>query len=408
MRNHFFWPVLLAGSLALQSASAASGAPTPFLLTESTTTVRAGQSPWVLAQWEVGLDVQALTRESAQLQIELLGHPPLVAHRSYARVLPEGTVAWHGVLTAGEPPADRMGARERMKNMVTLVGSGTRVTGTLRLDGQLYRLQPHNGRHILQEISETRLPDEHAPEPSVPSGRARLKQALTTAGSGKADGHAIIRVLVLASRNAAQVHQDLPALAQLAIEESNQTYANTGIDLSLELAGFEQLAYDESGFPGLDLERIQQPDDGVQDGIHALRDALAADVVVLLTDTGQNGYCGRASRTGASADTAFAFVSWQCIGGALSFPHEIGHLQGAGHDDAGDEPYAFGRGFKHQTPTDTGWRTVMSYDCERPCPRLPYWSDPTRLMDGVPMGDAASADNRRVLDLTRWTVAGFR
>ncbi|MNP83005.1 hypothetical protein D3C76_1818100 [compost metagenome] len=40
--------------------------------------------------------------------------------------------------------------------------------------------------------------------------------------------------------------------------------------------------------------------------------------------------------------------------------------------------------------------------------RLPFWSDPDRLMDGVSMGDIETADNHRLLEETKWTVAGFR
>jgi hypothetical protein len=44
-------------------------------------------------------------------------------------------------------------------------------------------------------------------------------------------GHATIRVLVVASRQADEASEDLRAMAHLAIEESNQTFDESGIDL---------------------------------------------------------------------------------------------------------------------------------------------------------------------------------
>ena len=41
------------------------------------------------------------------------------------------------------------------------------------------------------------------------------------------------------------------------------------------------------------------------------------------------------------------------------------------------------------------------------CPVLNAWSNPDLRYNGVPMGDAQSADNRRVLELTKQSISKY-
>ena len=50
----------------------------------------------------------------------------------------------------------------------------------------------------------------------------------------------------------------------------------------------------------------------------------------------------------------------------------------------------------------------MAYACSGGCPRLNYWSNPSVLYNGIPMGTTSTNDNERVLNNTRNTVAAFR
>ncbi|KAG1392600.1 hypothetical protein G6F59_014551 [Rhizopus arrhizus] len=145
------------------------------------------------------------------------------------------------------------------------------------------------------------------------------------------------------------------------------------------------------------------------DSIHTSRNSTAADVGVLLINN--TAYCGLASGIGSTASTAFAAVYWDCATGYYSFAHEIGHLQSARHDiatDSSTSPYAYGHGYRYEPSTGTGWRTIMAYNCTRSCPRLNYWSNPNISYNGIPMGNASTADNQRVLVNTKATIAAFR
>ena len=221
---------------------------------------------------------------------------------------------------------------------------------------------------------------------------------------------ATIRVLVVATNAAVTAYGgNMQSLVQLAVAESNQGYVNSNVGITLQLAGYETTSYTESGNFTTDLTRFRNTSDGYMDSIHTSRNNTAADVGVLLINN--TSYCGLASGIGSTASTAFAAVYWDCATGYYSFAHEIGHLQSARHDIASDpstSPYAYGHGYRYEPSSGSRWRTIMAYDCSAGCPRLNYWSNPNINYNGIPMGNASTADNQRVLVNTKATIAAFR
>ncbi|RXD92175.1 M12 family metallo-peptidase, partial [Xanthomonas perforans] len=175
--------------------------------------------------------------------------------------------------------------------------------------------------------------------------------------------------------------------------------------ITLQLARYETTSYTETGNFTTDLQRFRVTNDGYMDSIHTSRNTYTADVGVIVLDN--SSYCGLASGIGSNAASAFASVYWDCATGYYSFAHEIGHLQSARHDATNDpstSPYAYGHGYRY----GNSWRTIMAYDCTSGCPRLNYWSNPNISYNGVPMGNASTADNQRVLVNTKATIAAFR
>jgi hypothetical protein len=141
------------------------------------------------------------------------------------------------------------------------------------------------------------------------------------------------------------------------------------------------------------------------DEIHAVRDEMHADIVVLIVDSPDA--CGLATRVKADADEAFAAVHHACAMTSYSIPHEIGHILGGRHDRAVDNtsrPFPFGHGFVNGSK----WRTIMAYkgSCNG-CPRLPIWSNPNVMIEGEPAGDALTYDARVVSEQAA-RVAAFR
>ena len=269
------------------------------------------------------------------------------------------------------------------------------------------------GLYKVVQIDQSKL-GEDAPGQMEPSGPVLSKAEVSAA----ADSGAIIDVMVLYTSTARAAEGSvagMKARIALAVTETNQSYANAGVTPRLRLVHTEEVSYAESGDIGVDVGRLAGTSDGYIDGIHAIRNAYAADMVSLVVENG-GGYCGMADAIMATAATAFQVTARSgCMTGYYSFGHEFGHLQGARHDtyvDPTNTPYAYGHGYVY---TADRWRTVMAYNnkCADTypytyCARLQYFSNPAKTYGGHPMGVAASSKNYQVLNNTKVTVANFR
>jgi hypothetical protein len=145
---------------------------------------------------------------------------------------------------------------------------------------------------------------------------------------------------------------------------------------------------------------------GVMAKVHAERTATGADIVLLLLRPNLDA-CGLAPVVLASANTAFAVVSWPCIDNH-SAAHEIGHLFGALHDPETNPqvvPFPYGHGY---ISPDRKWRTIMAYGqpCGN-CGRIGQFSDPDNLYNGQPTGTPDISNVARVHRERAIAVANF-
>ena len=357
----------------------------------------------------VDLDAMSVQSNSEEIGLTVNGSVLTLAKIS-AKQTGNGTIIWTGNIleTAGDM------SRLDPRNSVTLVRNNHKITANIRLDGDLYQLRPLAGAgHALVAVDEAQMPTDH---PAEYDRIAELSRADKN-GKGKPGGtdpgtppdpgpNETLRVMVHYTTAAAAASGDINGLIDLAIAETNQGYANSGITLTVELAGKYQVNYSESGNFDTDLSFYRNVTDGVMDSIHNTRDQVNADVGMLMIDNGQ--YCGLASDIGSTPETAFAAVHYDCATGYYSFGHEIGHLQSARHDPKNDPtntPYSYGHGY--QADRD-GWRTIMAYNCRRGCTRINYWSNPFVQYNGKPMGTESSSFNSLVLNTTKTDMAAFR
>jgi len=90
--------------------------------------------------------------------------------------------------------------------------------------------------------------------------------------------------------------------------------------------------------------------------------------------------------------------------------HELGHNMGQNHNvedsggDSGVHPYSYG----YRETTATGFFTIMAYRAGDSQHSVPYFANPSVLVEGRPAGIANAADNVRSLAQTMPIVAGFR
>lgn len=350
----------------------------------------------------------------------LLGGRAFTAERSRSERTASGSDVWYGRVqqSRGKAYAPRETTADPL-NDVVLVRRDGRITGTARVAGQLYRIQPlPSGETAVIEVDENHMPADH-PEAAYRALFDKLAQDKGNAASGKPcrlncgggspvepGATATIRVMVVSSNEARTGYaSDLQALAELAIAESNQGFVNSNVGIQFELAGYYAADYAESGSFNTDLDRFGGTADGHLDGYHATRDQISADVNVLLIDNATS--CGLGYLK-SSASNAFSVVSTDCTTGYYSFAHEIGHNLGAHHDplNGNNAYYSYGHGY--QAP-DRTWRTIMAYNCALGgCPRLNYWSNPAVTYGGQAMGTYDKSHNQRVLVERKATVAAFK
>jgi len=317
---------------------------------------------------------------------------------------------------------------------VNLVLSPGGVTGTLRVGTAAYAVEPlGGGLHTVTRVDPRYVKPDHRPDdplgadsvttappadstvaaPTREAGASDLANmtAAPMAGTSQDNGAPYQKVLVVYTPASVSyvANGDVAGAVQAAVDEANISYRNSYVHTTLYLASTEQVSYSEAGWSDAQMVgHLQGTSDGYIDNVHARRNQLRADLVVMIVAP-LPGNCGRASVIRATTGTAFAIVGADCLPqGELTFAHEVGHLQGGAHEDGAGAAFPYGRGY---VAPNNAWKTIMATRgaCGGACPRLAYWSNPdVTYADGQAMGNAATAHDARVLNGTSYTIRDFR
>ena len=322
-----------------------------------------------------------------------------------------------GVFRDAGKPSVRLawaGQGARRAETVTLVARDKSVSGLVYADKKVFAVEPlGGGLHALVEVDQTKFPPDHPPgahkegdQKDKPKGDAADIAAVDRPSPDTAP--LVLRALVAYTPKVDELEADIAVLIDAAVEVTNTSYRNSGVNLRMELAHTVRVAYVESATHDTDLGRFKGKADGVMDEVHTLRNDYAADVCVLLINN--PSFCGLAAGILATEDTAFAVVHHACAVKNLSFAHEVGHLQGARHNpevDGTTSPFPFGHGYLNP---GGGWRTIMAYPSTANPTRTPFWSSPRVMYPGTmtPMGTVGLHDNARGLNATAATITAFR
>jgi hypothetical protein len=342
-----------------------------------------------------------LLRENRTLRLGVAPGVQVVARGERVERRSESDISWAGPLQGGE-------------GWVQMVLNGDGMVGTVTIGTEQYTIEPlGNGLHAVSKLDQTKLPPEHTAD--NPSGVLDAPPATNFLAAKAPDGGTVgtaalstINVLVVYTASAAAATSNVSSLIQLAVDETNVSYVNSGVNINMVRVATAQVTYNESGRSfSQHVSALRSTTDGIMDNVHTLRNTYAADVVVLVVNDSEA--CGIASSIGSTASSAFAVAHYSCITGYYSFGHEVGHLQGARHDryvDGSTTPYAYGHGY---IPASKSWRTIMAYgnNCSN-CTRIQYWSSPLKTYGGVAMGTTNYEDNARVLNNTAASMAAYR
>ena len=298
-----------------------------------------------------------------------------------------------------------------------------------------------------KEVCEGGLPPSPSrgasPAPEAGAPKAGRAGAWSADASAPVDDGSVIDVLVAYPRYIREHqggHRAMQVLIDHDLAMANEAYRVGGATLRVALAGVAEVDYEppldwlperprdeawDAGAARAALFELRDPSDGRLDEVHAIRDSVAADLVVLhFGDRPENrdnpwGF-GIAFRMDALSseywrDWGFAATT------SFPFTHELGHNMGLMHeraDDPGNQPFPYSHGHVFEYPPGAGsetYGTIMHTGLfmnrfSNPRQRFP---DAQGVPLGVP-GDAPSdradgpADAVRHLNEARGTAANFR
>ena len=290
----------------------------------------------------------------------------------------------------------------------------TQVSGSDQPAFFQVRYDPGSGLETVEQINQAGFPEENDAATASTDSAGTAQAAAVETGSRLDvqvfyDGAALSGVGGQAAMN---------NLINTAIAESNQGFANSGVNTRFNLVHAAITTYDETNFDWTTtLNRLTTNGDGFMDEVHATRNAYAADLTILLINDASTA-CGiswvMSSLSTSFQNNAFSVVAWPCATGYYSFAHEAGHVMGSVHDRANTaSPGAFPYSYGYQDP-GSAFRTIMAYACAPGgCPRIDYWSNPAVSYGGKPTGvdpnnASGSADNALSLNNTLSTAINFR
>ena len=209
-------------------------------------------------------------------------------------------------------------------------------------------------------------------------------------------------------------------------DQLTDVLANSNVDVSARLVYSGEVVHTETTQLSGNLSAFQDPNDGVMDEVHDIRNATSADLMALLVETGTNSAtgCGVAylmsSLDPGFESVAFSVTKRRCAP-ELVFSHEVGHNLGLHHDTyvaPGPGLFGYSHGYvnidsMNVPPGRPGIRTPLAYhsrcqDAGGECVRIPYYSTIEQLYNGQVIGDAVTADNVRTVRQSAALAAGFR
>ena len=313
--------------------------------------------------------------------------------------------------------------------VVTETDAGLLVTATDPASGLVYAVVSSDDRVTVREIDPHALPvvDGGVRVPELDAVQDSVPTTMSAASTDQAS--TVVDMLVAYDRPAAAWAKanggGVTNLAQQCVARMNGALANNGLDATFRFRLVGVLAVDADGDGNLNdtLNKVTQKT-GAWAAVSAMRDAVGADVVSTMVDTGSaygtTGLGWALEQTTASdmrnfSEYAYNVLSVRAAAQSHVMTHETGHNMGAGHADAqdsspGPQSFDYSSGFYFTGTDKRAYHTIMAYNTDgygNSYNAAPLFSDPDNTWAGVPAGDATH-DNAQVLARTYAAVAQFR
>lgn len=392
----------------------------------------------------VPLAVDFATARQRELSLPLPDGRALRASVSYIETTADGTSTWLGKITHdadGAPLNDTGSLAEAY-----LINNQGRISGQYRINGHVYGISPlHGTQHAIFEIDPDKFPKgknhnlgkesdkqtrlnavrAHKGLPPLVSGARAALLRVDAAGLGDigggnvpegkgailgvyappsdgraydADGNVMVDVMIAytADAGATQYEGGWRGYALLNIATMNAAMIGSNIKFRYRLAAavltdYRQYEKTVDGYWDMQtvFDDFAANGDGYADDLHALGQFVHYDNFVVIMLGGQYSGLGYVPGT-------FSINEVRASAYSLTMGHEIGHNHGSGHDNTAKSAsagYNFGwsADIYGVTPQVA---TIMSYGNAR----INRHSDPSFTVNGVSIGDAATADNHRAFN----------
>lgn len=342
-----------------------------------------------------------LLQEPANQQVTLINADPALVskdNQDLAITLPDGNVAqfhlrdfthitdgidgWVGYKASAwkqQHPSSSSEIDIDPRYYLSIVREGDKVIGTMLVDGQPYRIDYVSpGQHALIKVDASKLPTDAEPLQGLQEAASN-----ETKGEAVQSAHSTIRVLFVTTNQLRAAKPNNRAELAVGLNSANQYFSNTGVPITLELAGYYDANYNETGRTAMEQLNDMRLTPSLSAGLLSVRESLKADLVSMYS-TSLGPICGIAWITASQAQ------GHSVISCSNAVAHELGHNIGLDH------PMAYTR---TQSPA---FHTQMANHNSA----IPYFSNLTKTYQGVAMGTPAQ-DSASRLNQRRDTVANF-
>jgi hypothetical protein len=282
-------------------------------------------------------------------------------------------------------------------------------------------------QYKLSDMQKDELPSIAIPAPETPSlgANSQLRSSMTSNVDDDIEAPVTIDVMmvytVAAKQWAASNATSIDNAIRIAFLYANYVLNNSQTNVTMNMVYKYETNYVEAFDDHTNLEALRNQEDSIMDEVHSLRKQYRADLVTMvsITYTGGGlayfpndedyfynyGYC----------DMGFSLSKVTGLLSGSAMIHELGHNMGCSHGNYDNDYglFSYSSGYWGVDRNGNYFYTIMRYQPNISITngnysvRIPYFSNPDVSYNGVPTGDAETANNALTIKRTKHVISRY-